>query len=309
MTGLGGSQFRESAAVRNANPEPLDDRAQLTAPREWAVLACLGLALAAVAVWGALGSVERTLRLDGVLVLAGERHTMRSAASGTVGQVSVQAGERVAAGQPIARIAPERLEQPVRFAAASMRLLEDETKSATTAARDAAERLLASARTVLEELTKLTEEVTVESPGDGMIAAMLVVSGETVRVGAPIAELVSGDAGRLDSIAFVSKEESWLLAPGMAARVSVNSPHGVQWLPAEITAVGRRTANPPGWLARMRPSAMTQGQGHIISLAISDPTRLAFLLDGSPGIVLGDGTACRIEIVLERTSPFGLLWR
>ena len=81
MTGLGSSRFRERAIVRNAQPEPLDDRARVTAPREWVVLACLGLALAALVAWGVFGSVERTLRADGVLVLSGERRTVRSGAA------------------------------------------------------------------------------------------------------------------------------------------------------------------------------------------------------------------------------------
>ena len=74
MTGFGSSPFRERAIVRNAQPEPLDDRAQVTAPREWVVLACLGLALAALVAWGVFGSVERTLRVDGVLVVADAVH-------------------------------------------------------------------------------------------------------------------------------------------------------------------------------------------------------------------------------------------
>ena len=71
MNGLGNSQFRERAIVRNTQPEPLDDRAQVTAPREWVVLAGLGLALGALVAWGIFGSVERTLRADGVLAVAG----------------------------------------------------------------------------------------------------------------------------------------------------------------------------------------------------------------------------------------------
>ena len=41
MAELGGNRFREEAIVRSAHLEPLDERAELTAPREWAVLACL----------------------------------------------------------------------------------------------------------------------------------------------------------------------------------------------------------------------------------------------------------------------------
>ena len=105
MAVLGNGQFRESAVARSAAPEPLDDLAQLTAPREWAVLACLGLVLAAILAWGVFGSVERTVRSDGVLVLSGERRTVLSEASGAVVEVLAQAGERVSAGRPIARIA------------------------------------------------------------------------------------------------------------------------------------------------------------------------------------------------------------
>ena len=79
MAEFGGSRFRESAIVRSAHLEPLDERAQLTAPREWAVLACLGLVLVAIVVWGAFGSVERTLRSDAVLV------SVRRTAHGSVG--------------------------------------------------------------------------------------------------------------------------------------------------------------------------------------------------------------------------------
>ena len=146
MTEFGGSRFRESAIVRNAHLEPLDDRAQLTAPREWAVLACLGLALAAVVIWGVFGTVERTLRSDGVLVLSGDRRAILSPLPGTVAEVSAREGDRVAAGQPILQIAPLVRERPVGLSAAIIRELDDAAANETGAARAEAQRLLASAR-------------------------------------------------------------------------------------------------------------------------------------------------------------------
>ena len=307
MAGLGTSQFRESAIIRNAQPEPLDDRAQLTAPREWAVLAGLGLVLAVVAVWGAFGSVERIVRADGVLVLSGERRLVRSGASGAVAGVLAQAGERVTAGQAIARIAVTGMERPVRLAAASTRLPGEEAKGAAAAGRTEAQALLASARAVLDELAALREGGEVVSPGDGVIAAVLATPGQTIVAGAPVAELVSGDDGRLDAVAFVPRRDAWPLAPGMAARVTVESPQGVRSLPAELTAIEARGPNPPGWLARMRPGVATPGQGHLLRLTISDPAGRALPSAGAPGGSLDEGTPCRIEIVHERTSPFGLL--
>lgn len=309
LAGFGSSQFRESAIIRNAQPEPLDDRAELTAPREWAVLVCLGLVLAAIAVWGVFGSVERTLRADGVLVLSGERRLVRTAAPGTVTAVLAQAGENVAAGQGIVRIAVAGLEWPERLATASLGLPEDEAKSAAGTGRTEARRLLSSAQAVLGEISALREGVEIVSPGDGVIAATLVATGQTIPAGAPVAELVSGDGGRLDAAAFVPRKDAWQVAPGMAARVTVDSPQGARSLPAELTMIEVRTPNPPDWLARMRPGVATEGQGHLLRLTIAGRARHDLLSAGAPGGSFDDGTPCRIEIVRERTSPFDLLLR
>lgn len=309
MAGFGEGQFRESAIVRNAHPEPLDDRAQLTAPREWAVLACLGVALAAVLAWGAFGSVERTLRSDGLLVLSGERRTVLSTFPGVVAEVLASEGERVAAGQAIFRIAPAGPDRPVGLSAGSARALEDEAKSATGTARAEAKRRLASARAPLDDLASLWEPIEFRSPHDGVVAALLVAPGASVVAGVAVAELVSGDGGRLDAVAFVPRETSWPLSAGMVARVSVETPEGLRTIPAELTAVAPRAADPPSWLGRMLPGAGIPGRGHLLRLAISDPLARRSLVGGGFGGRLEDGTPCRIEIVLERTAAFGLLIR
>ena len=43
-----GEAFREEAVARLSRPEPLDHRLQVTAPREWMVLAGVGLSLFAL---------------------------------------------------------------------------------------------------------------------------------------------------------------------------------------------------------------------------------------------------------------------
>ncbi len=307
--GIRRGQFRESAIVRNADPEPLDDRAELTAPREWVVLTCLGLALVAIIVWSAFGSVERTLRSDGTLVLSGERRTVLSTFPGAVVEVLVSEGERVAAGQTIFRIAPAGLARPVGLSAASVRSPEDEAEGATGAARAEAKRPPASVLALPDDLASLWEPIEFRSPYDGVVAAILAAPGESVVPGRPVADLVSGDGDRLDGIAFVPREESWPLSAGMTARVYVETPAGRRSFPAELTEVAPHASNPPGWLARMLPSAGTRGRGHLLRLAISDPLARRSLPGGGFGRSLKDGTPCRIEIVLERTSPFGLLVR
>ena len=306
MAEFGGNRFREEAIVRSAHLEPLDERAELTAPREWAVLACLGLILAAIVIWGAFGSVERTLRSDGLLVLSGERHTVLSAFSGTVAELSASEGDRVAAGQPILQIAPHAPERSVGLSAAAVRALEDAAENATGA--DAA-RLLASARALLDELASPQKPIPLPSPDDGVIAAILAAPGDTVARGSAVAELVSGDGGRIDAATFVPRKISWPLSEGMAARVTVETPEGRRSFPAELAAVAPRPADPPGWLVRTLPGAAAQGRGHVLRLRISGP--LARRSASGDGFVrsLGEGTPCRIEIVLERTSPLALLIR
>ena len=264
MTGLGSSPFRERAIVRNAQPEPLDDRAQVTAPREWVVLACLGLALAALVAWGVLGSVERTLRTDGVLVRSGERRTLLSGAAGTVTEILAPVGRRVAGGQAIARIA-------------------------------------------LAERTGTAAEATIVSPGNGVVAALLVMPGQAIPAGGPVADVVYGAAGRMDAVAFVPPREAWLLAAGLSARVAVPSPAGVRVLPATLTAIAPRAASPPGWLTRLLPDALLPGRGHLLRVAIANTPGAGHSVGAPRG--LDDGAPCRIEVVVERTSPFSLLIR
>ena len=268
MEGLGNGQFRERALTRSAELNPLDDRAELTAPREWAVLACLGLVVAAIVAWGAFGSVERTVRSDGVLVMSGERRTVLANAAGAVVEVLAEAGGRVEAGQPIARIAA-----------------------------------FGSGRTALRG------DGEVASPVTGAVAAVHVAPGRTVVAGAPIADIVSGDARGLEAVALVPRQDSRRLARGMQGRVTVEAPDAVRSFAVELAAVAPRAADPPDWLARMQPGAAAGGRGHLLRLTFAAPPDPGAAAGRAAAGSLEDGTPCRIEIVLERISPLGLLLR
>jgi len=307
LAGLGNSQFRESAVVANAQPEPLDDRAELTAPREWAVLACLGLAVAAIILWGALGSVERTWRSDGALVLSGDRGTVLSSRPGTVIEIASPAGERVVAGQTVVRLVPAGIAQPLDLAAASALLLEPDTQGAGDAERAEARRLLAAAQALLDRSTAVHQDGAVVSPDDGVIAATFVAPGQTIPAGVPVAEIVSGEAASLEAVAFAAPADAWRLDTGMTARVTVESAEGVRSFPAELAEIAPRAAAPPGWLARMRPEIPARERGHVIRFALSIPQGIELPPRDVAAGGLEDGTPCRIEVVLERTSPFALV--
>lgn len=66
--------FRERALQRRARQEPLDDRLQITAPREWLMVAGLCVMVLVLVAFSVFGRVERTMSLEAALVLPGERH-------------------------------------------------------------------------------------------------------------------------------------------------------------------------------------------------------------------------------------------
>ena len=98
--------FREQALARRRRQEPLDDLLQVTAPHEWLLVAGLGAMFLSLLVYGAVGSVERSLSYDTVVVLPGERYPVPAPVSGTVVEVLAEVGDTVEPGQVIARGAP-----------------------------------------------------------------------------------------------------------------------------------------------------------------------------------------------------------
>ena len=162
-------------------------------------------------------------------------------------------------------------------------------------------------RVALAHRAAAPAEATIVSPGNGVVAALLVMPGQAIPAGGPVADVVLGGARRMDAVAFVPPRDAWLLAAGMSARVAVESPAGLRVLPARLTAVAPRAAIPPAWLTRMLPDAPLPGRGHLLRIASAstpEPGPAGGALRG-----LDDGTPCRIEVVIERTSPFSLLIR
>ena len=148
--------------------------------------------------------------------------------------------------------------------------------------------------------------------GLGLALAALVVWGvlgsveRTLRLDGAL--VAPGGAGRLEAVAFVAPKDAWRLEAGMTARVTVETAEGVRRLPAELAEISRRAAEPPDRLARVRPGVAAGGRGHTVRFALSappEPGTRPGTLGGEPE----DGTPSRIEVVLERTSPFALLIR
>ena len=300
--------FRERALIRRAQPEPLDDLLRVTAPHEWVLLAGIAVALAAAVAWSAFAGVERTVAHGGTLVRPGVRHTLAAAASGIVTEVAAEVGDRVEAGQTIARLRLPELDWRQRLAQARVAALEsgaaagagtraEETADDPTAAAWRAV-ALASARAELIEVAALgAAGAEVVSPHGGEVSASSLVVGRAVEAGEAVAEIRAGERHVPEAIAFIPQGER-RIEVGMAARVAVPSADGSRVYPARVIAIAAAEPLPARAAGAEGAAARTvSGAGRVVRLA----------LEGGEGPQAPDGAPCRIEIILARTSPLGLL--
>ena len=292
--------FRDRALIRNAQPEPLDGLLRVTAPHEWLLLAALAATVLASVAWSAFASVERTVSGDGALVRPGERHTVVSALAATVKEVTAQVGERVEAGQAIARLELPELGWRLRVARARVALLEERAAEMATRTQTWLDAELAAARREMLELAAVASAgAVIVSPRAGEIAAHSLVAGRTVEAEEPVAEIRAGAGGAPEAVLFVPSVESRDVSVGMEARVAVAGRSGSRVFRAEVAEISPRPADPPSWLSRfgLLPSAAPDAPGHLVRLTVS----------GAASAQIPDGTPCRIEIILARHSPLGLL--
>ena len=95
--------FHRVAAEAKGEREQLDRLLRISAPHERIVLAAAALVVAAFAAWLLFGTVLHSVTVEGVLIEPGKRHTAFSAKAGQLLGYLVAPGDRVEAGQPIAR--------------------------------------------------------------------------------------------------------------------------------------------------------------------------------------------------------------
>jgi HlyD family secretion protein len=100
--------FREAAIDRLSSPDQLDQLVVVTRPIDWIAGAVIALALLILIAWGFLGRVPTRVGGDGIILGDGGKLAEAApAVGGRLRSMEVAVGDRVAAGQPIARLAQE----------------------------------------------------------------------------------------------------------------------------------------------------------------------------------------------------------
>ena len=152
--------------------------------------------------------------------------------AGEVVDVAVQEGDKVAAGQVIARLSSPQLEAQLRNA-------ESELRSAKEArAQDA----IKAAEAKVEQIKSMISELTLVSPREGKVQYQLAHAGDSVAAGAPIVTLI--DLTDVYMTVFLRAADAGKLAMGDEARLILDAaPDYV--VPAAVSFVASNAQSAP----------------------------------------------------------------
>ncbi|HVS18889.1 MAG TPA: biotin/lipoyl-binding protein, partial [Planctomycetota bacterium] len=146
--------FRERPLERVSSPEGLDQLLRVVGPRNWFALAISALALGVALAWSLLGRVPITVEGQALLVRPRQVVSFQAPAEGRVSEVAVQVGDRVVAGQVLARMALPDLQKDLEQQRANLFSLEGRHSELDEREREQAElaqSLLADQRDLLEQ--------------------------------------------------------------------------------------------------------------------------------------------------------------
>ncbi len=291
--------FREKALVSAASAEPSDDLLRVTAPHEWMILAGFGVALFAVSIWLVFGSLERRLSFTGALMQPGERHSVVSGTTGVIMEVHVNIGEKVGAGQALARVLLPDIDRQLQVTRTRINRLERQlTASPQNSHREIAE-TLANTRVERIELEALAAEGgIISSPRDGLVSALHIKVGQGVTVGTPVAELRTETGRPSEAIVFLRLEQARLLREGMKARITTAHSPGTRSVSAEVIEITRNPLRSPAGFSGPESEQRQVGEpAHRVRVAVQEHQ------DVTPV----DGLPCRVDFILGDISPLGLL--
>jgi HlyD family secretion protein len=102
--------FRKVSLERLSSPEQLDQMMEVTTPKGWIALMTVFVVLVSAVVWGFLGNLPSKVEGQGILIRGGNVLDVVTGFSGRVDAILVQSGDRVEAGQEVARLGQPGLE-------------------------------------------------------------------------------------------------------------------------------------------------------------------------------------------------------
>lgn len=271
----------------------LDNPHYIVAPKIWALLVgCFSIVLAGV-LWGAFGEiVNRASGLGIVMVQPEGIHEIRSEDSAVVTRMHVRMGDQVARQDPLI----------------TLRYLSEESH-----AHDGVGDTPSAAN------TDAAREVTLLSPVAGVVEEISVAEGGSARGEHPLMVLVEPMRKVVEVVAFFPAVQGNNFRPGLSAQVA---PSGVSALKYGTISgsIARLTYEPVPMdhvLERIDNIDLVREffrRGVPVELEIAlqrDPTTItgfAWSSGTGPPFPIKSGTLAEVTVIVERQSPFSLIW-
>ncbi|WP_419838462.1 hypothetical protein [Candidatus Poriferisodalis sp.] len=254
--------YRRSAYEHRGRVAPIDGILRVSAPHEWLVLLALAAMIVAAVVWSFAGRLESGVSGPCSLRPAGERHTVTATVSGVVTEVLARPGHRLASGAPLLRVtSPE-----VSLAAELARV-----RAAALGAQHPDSADAVAARAEAEALADVEASGTlVRTPFRGTLVSSAPRLGDTLMLGAPIAEIHQAADGPPQATIFLTGVDAARARPGM--KVSV------------------------GWTQRSSSDSV------LSDAAVTEVNAAAPVL-GSPGAEFSAGATADATVIAEFAQP------
>lgn len=124
--------FRKVSLERLSSPEQLDQLMQVTKPRGWVALMAFGGLIVLTIIWSITGTIPAKVGGRGILIKTGGVIELVSPSSGRVIDVAVRAGDKVEAGQVVARIDQPALAARLQQVKAELEELQKQRRQTST---------------------------------------------------------------------------------------------------------------------------------------------------------------------------------
>jgi hypothetical protein len=262
--------FRTQALEKLVSPEQLDQLIRITTLKNWLALVSLACVMLPLFAWGLWGSLETRISANGLLLPSGGLCVASASQSGRVTNLYVQAGQEVQSGQRVVSFQPGSIDnQP--------------------------------------------EEIT--SPCNGKVVGIMARPGDWVD---EVLTLITIEpAGKvLEGVAFITIAEARSLTPGLAALIS---PAGIQsevngYLIGTVTSIGQYPIDQQILARQVGSQSLAQTilqNGAFVEVHIllaNNQEGYQWSLKRQPNQALTSGTPCSISILVQRQTPFELIF-
>jgi HlyD family secretion protein len=334
--------FRKSALDKLSSPEQLDVMLQVTSPMGWISLAGIGIVLVFAVVWSIVGKIPTLVEGQGILIRGAEVSDITASAQGRINELTVKAGDRIEAGQVIARFDQPELRLKIENTKAQLAQIEGQSRDLKSRGGSLLSQYQAQARELREKvavqeglvrkgiLTKSTLMRTKEQLANTeqlITQNQMTQSGEELRVDdlkrqltemeeklGSTTELKSPYAGR---VLEVTASSGSLVAPGqrlLTLEPLTGSLESVLYIPA---GEGKKVR--PGMSVRIAPSTVKPEEYGYLLGTVKTVSEFPVTPEGLRQVLRNDklaeelmGKSAPIEVVaalkVDPKTPSGFKW-